>query len=561
MRNAALVLCCATFLVLSSAALGQVNGPVLVGDELLYPPDSITPRYLTDAERKYLETHELGGGQRLVTSPPTGPIHCMAEYEPCEGVLLNWRSFTPIIAQMAKEITTTGNAIAYIVVANASTQTSATNTLTANGTNMSRVKFMIASSDTVWIRDYGPRYIFEGDCRAIVDHQYNRPRPNDDVFPSFFSTYKHHAFYALGLGSTQLIHGGGNYHLDALGRSYCTRLVDNENPSFTETQIHDIWQNYQGVNTHFFDPFPTNIDSTQHLDMWMQVIADDKVIISDWPNNAGSTQDNICDNAAVYMASQGYTVYRVPAFSIGSPSAVHYTYTNVVMCNNLVLLPLYTNATVSPSNATALSTFQTALPGKTIVQVNCDAIIPSAGAMHCIAMHVPTPRGNGNPTVYLKSLRGPESLTPGNSVEIRWISDDDVSVSNVDILYSTNGGASYGTVIASATADDGSFFWTIPNTCTQQGRIRVVARDGNGNTGYDSSTGNLVILSGSYSVGDANCDCSVDLADVDAFTMALLDPSGYGLTYPGCSLGYSDLNNDGSSDGLDVALFVHMLVP
>src|SRR5262249_42779473 len=155
--------------------------------------------------------------------------------------------------------------------------------------------YYIRTTNTVWVRDYGPRYIFEGDCRALVDHHYNRTsRDNDDDLTNGFSAYKHHAFYQLGIGAIQLIHGGGNYHLDASGRSFCTRLTVNENTqpftnsftpgdghNWTETQIHDVWQTYQGVDTHMFDPFPTCIDSTQHLDMWMQIIGDNKVVISD----------------------------------------------------------------------------------------------------------------------------------------------------------------------------------------------------------------------------------------------------------------------------------------
>jgi hypothetical protein len=173
--------------------------PLWVGDELIYPEGANIPRGLTETERRYLEQHPLGGGLRSVTPPPTGPIHCVAEYEPTEGLLLSWEQFntssTDILPKMVKEITTTANAKVYMVVDTASEQTSANSILVAAGCNMSRVQFIVRTTDTVWIRDYGPRYIYEGDCRAIIDHDYNRPRPNDNVFPSYFATVKHHAYY------------------------------------------------------------------------------------------------------------------------------------------------------------------------------------------------------------------------------------------------------------------------------------------------------------------------------------------------------------------------------
>ena len=245
--------------------------------------------------------------------------------------------------------------------------------LTAYGVNMSRVQLMVATTDTIWLRDYGPRYIWHGDCRAIVDHTYNRPRPNDDQFPKAFAALKHHALY-----EHQLVHGGGNFHLDALTRSYATRLIANENPSLTDAQIQAIWKSYQNVDTTLLTPFRTSIDSTQHLDMWMQIVADNKVMISYWPTNPTLQEAMLCDQTAAFMQTRGYQVFRVPAFSV---SGTHYTYTNVVVCNQLLLVPSYTNATVSPYNAQAVTAYQQALPGYRVTPINCESLITSAGAM------------------------------------------------------------------------------------------------------------------------------------------------------------------------------------
>jgi agmatine/peptidylarginine deiminase len=498
---------------MAAAAAGPGLAQVVRTDgTLYYPPDASISRALTPVERAWLKTHPNGSGHAdLVTPPPTGPIHCAAEYEPMEGIIITWvGGQTAIQGQLGRWITTAGNADLWVVLPSAGTQASATTVLTNAGANMSRVRFVQPPAiDSVWQRDYGPRYIYEGDCRAIIDHRYNRPRPNDDAFPVFYSTYRHHAFYALGLGSTQLIHGGGNFHLDALNRSYATRLTVNENPTLTEPQIVGIWGAYQGVEHTFFNPFPISVDSTQHLDMWMQVLADDKVVISTWPNNPGSTQATICDNAAATMAGRGYTVYRTPAFSIGG---THYTYTNMVMCNNVVMVPSYNQATVAPNNAPVLATLQAALPGKTVVQVNCDPIIGLAGAIHCIVMHVPVHRGppgpNGglSPTALVHAPNGGEALTPGSPYMIRWISDDDAGVSNVDLLLSTDGGQTFPTVIASQVADTGSFMWAPPPVNTAHARVRVVARDGAGNTGFDASDNDFTI--GAPPACYANCDQS-----------------------------------------------------
>ncbi len=514
---------------LSLAGTAAADEPVWKGDQLVYPEGAEIPRWLTPVEAHYQQAFPPAAARGTAT--PTGPVHCVAEYEPMAGILIAWEgssSWLSILAQMARHITTTGDADVYVVVDSTSELTSAQNTLTNEGVNMSRVQFVVRTTDTIWIRDYGPRYIYEGDCRAIVDHTYNRPRPNDNLLNDYLTTLWGHAQYQI-----PLVHGGGNYHLDALGRSYTTRLINNENPGLTEPEIHDLWADYQNVDTTFFTPFPTTVDLTQHIDMWMQVIADDKVVISDWPNNVGSTQDVICDQAASFFSTRGYTVYRTPARSV---SGTHYTYTNVVLCNDLVLIPSYTNSSVSGHNGEALAIWQAALPGKTIVQINAQAIVTAAGVLHCIVMHVPEPLGGANPTVYLRNLRGGESLQPGEQVDIQWISDDDVGTLNVDIWLSTDGGANFDLPIAIATTDDGSHVWTVPQIATSTARVRVVARDAQGNTGWDESEADFSI----GCVGDLNGDGVIDFDDLVTLLAA------YGASAAG------DVDGDGDTDFNDL---------
>lgn len=514
-------------------------GPFIENDRIVFPEGAEVSRAMTDVERLFLEQNP-GYWQTGTTPPPEGPVVCPGEYGPMQGIILAWEGFTSVVTAMAVNITTIGQANAYIMCDSQSEANSVMSTLNSAGANMSRVFTYVVTTDTVWIRDYGPRYIYEGGCRAIVDHTYNRPRPNDNNQPAFWSSVTGHRRYEI-----PLIHGGGNYHLNSITASWATQLIVNENPSLNASQIQAYWNQYQGVNTTITNPFPTSVDSTQHIDMWMQIIGDSQVVISDWPLNVGSTQDNICDSVAASMAGLGFTVTRVPAYSV---SGTHYTFTNVTMCNNLILLPSYTNSTVVNQNANnvALAAWQAAAPGKTIVQVPCQSIVTSAGVMHCICMHVPANLGGTNPVAYLRQPRGGEVLDPGTQFEIRWISDDDVDVSNVDILLSTDGGATFPTVIASATADDGSFMWTVPNVYSTTAIVKVVARDAQGNTGSDQSPSVFTLNAPPPSCpGDADGSNAVDFDDITAVIANWGQPAP--VAYDG-----GDSDGDGDVDFDDI---------
>ena len=108
-------------------------------------------------------------------------------------------------------------------------QTTAMANYSAYGVNMANAEFIVAPTNSIWTRDYGPWFIFEeeGDL-AIVDPVYNRPRPLDDVIPQTIG-----ALWGLSVYGMDLEHTGGNHMSNGLGMSMSTRLTYDENPSLS----------------------------------------------------------------------------------------------------------------------------------------------------------------------------------------------------------------------------------------------------------------------------------------------------------------------------------------
>jgi len=479
-----------------------------------YPQDEAVPRSLTPEERRWLEHNPLVAPDRGVTPAPNSDgLRATAEYEPIHGICLAWNgptSWRNILREMAVHITTTGEAYVYIACDTVSIANSVMSSLASAGADMSRVRTMVRPTDTIWIRDYGPRYAYLGDVRIGIDHTYNRPRFNDNAYNSWFVQQLDHGYFEL-----PLIHGGGNYHLNSSFRGFATELIGDENPGLSDPEIVDIWFDYQGVDTQLTPAYPSFIDSTQHIDMWLQVVGPQAAVISNWPFNAGSIQAQVADGLADQLTGEGWTVTRVPARSV---NGTHYTYTNVVLCNDIVLVPTYTNGSVSFLNQQALDAWADAMPGKTIIPINCQNIVTASGVMHCITMHIPAHLGGENPTAYLDTLRGGQTLNPGDSVAIRWLTDaptpDPVPLT-VSIDLSTNGGQSFQTSIATGLADTGEYIWTVPDIGTTQARIRITASDPQGRTGSNASPANITITGTPQCPGDVNGDGTVDLNDLN----------------------------------------------
>lgn len=487
-----------------------------------FPEGTEIPRSMTPAEQAFVASNPIQAAQPRGAAP-SGLIRTPGEYEPAEGIIMAWEgpnSWKTILAQMTRDITTIGDAKAFIFVDSASELTSASNQVANLGADMSRVQFEIKSTDTIWARDYGPRYIFlgsqpdgTGGVRAIVDHTYNRPRPNDNTLPSYWSSVRGEPSFLI-----PLVHGGGNYHLETgspAGIGHATSLINNENPGLSQSQIIQLWKDYQNLDTTIYAPYPAFVDSTQHIDMWMILLDDDKVMISEWVNEPAASWAITSDNAAAGFAARGFEVFRVPAVRSGG---THYTFTNAVICNDLVLVPFYTNGTASQFNDDALAVWQAAYPDKTISQINCQALVTSAGVMHCIVKHVPAPATGDAPGVYMTSQNESPVIDPDQTVTTTWLFDSPDGVTTADLLLSTDGGATYNTTIASNfDASAGAFQWTAPNVGTTDASLRLVIRDPDGNESFDVSDASFTIT---------GTTCVADLAEPFG-TLNFFDISAY----------------------------------
>jgi len=466
--------------ILSIPALAQTSLPP-GADETNPNP---LPKYRTTEEALLPPLPVVQG-----RAAPTGTIYCPAEYEPCDGLFIAWEGYTDILTDMTVKITQNDPAATvWCVVDTSSEQTSATNTLTAAGAVMSRVQFIVRTTDTVWIRDYGPRFIFNDGVRAIIDHTYNRPRPNDNAFNDYLAP-----LWGINQYDIPLTHGGGNFHLFSNHDAFMSTLIQTENPGLTAQQIKDYYLQYQNLNLTIYTGFPTSFDSTPHIDMWMLPAGDQRVIIGQYPQSAGSPY-TITENAVADFTSRGYTVFRTPGWnSGGTGGGTHYTYTNAVVLNNQVFMSKF-GGSYATQDAQAYATFQAAFPGYTIHQINCASIITAAGALHCIVMQVPTLPPDPAPQVTVLDPNGGETLYAGETYAIRWQATDNVGVTSVDLTYSTDGGATYPYVIATGEANDGTYDWVVAPTATAQCRIKIAAHDGDGNSAEDVSDADFTIV-------------------------------------------------------------------
>ena len=323
----------------------------------------------------YLSEEEMNSPVRnenfVETPPPTGTPRFVAEFEPMQGVMIRYPLGIPtsLVAQMS-------NNCHIYCIAESYYQSSAQSTFQGAGVNMNNVTFVTAETDSYWVRDYGPWYIFEDKHPAIVDNRYNRPRPYDDEISGVFAT-----FWGIPMYGMNLEHTGGNMMEDGRGHGVSDNLVVQENNN-NETNVRNKMRDYLGIDPYHITIDPQG-DYIAHVDCWGKYLAPDKILIAQLPSSNSHAADY--DSVAAYFARTNccwgypYHVYRVqePGGSTLAP------YTNSLILNKSVYVPLGSN---SNYNQQALAVYQEALPGYEIVGINSG----SAGWYNTDALHCRT---------------------------------------------------------------------------------------------------------------------------------------------------------------------------
>ncbi len=333
-------------------------------------PDWMRWHYLSEEEM-----HDTSRGMNFVeTDPPTGEPRFVAEFEPMQGVMIRYPLGIPtsLVAQLAN------NCQVYCIVSSGY-QSQAQSSFQSAGVNMSNVTFVNAQSDSYWVRDYGPWYIFEDRNPAIVDNIYNRPRPNDDNMSQVFAN-----FWQIPMYGMRLEHTGGNMMEDGRGHGVSDDLVFQENLQdygINEAEVRQKMNDYLGINPYHVTIDPQG-DYIAHVDCWGKYLAPDKILIAQLPQSNPRYQ--YYEQVAEYFETTNccwgypYRVYRVqePGGNTLAP------YTNSLILNKTVYVPLGSNNTY---NNDALAVYQEAMPGYTIVGVTNNGYSgwENTDALHC----------------------------------------------------------------------------------------------------------------------------------------------------------------------------------
>ncbi len=346
----------------------------------------------------YLKNMEASG----IVDPPQSPVRTPAEWEEAKALVIAWTAFPAILRQIVQHAK---EEVEVIIVAD--NPTGVVNYLNNYNIDTVNVSFINAPYNSIWIRDYGQWSVYtnEVDSLLLVDWIYNRPRPADDQIPTHVAEYYDLPLYQTIDPPYDLMHTGGNFMTDGLGTGFSSNLVLDENdgagpsninyPIHTEEEINDIMQQFMGIN-RFIKMENLPYDAIHHIDMHMKLLDEETILISEYPEGIADgpqIEENIAYIQENFLSSFGtpYDIVRIPAppdllGDYPNTGGDYRTFTNSIIINKTILVPVYG----SSYEEGALELYQSLMPGYNVVGINCNQMIPSFGALHCITKLVHT---------------------------------------------------------------------------------------------------------------------------------------------------------------------------
>ena len=314
------------------------------------------------------------------TDAPNGEIRFPAEFEPVQAVVVaHYQTGGNLPVRLIKEMAEDCKVITLVNSEKWFTTQEVKTLYSSGGVNIDNCEFIEVPLSGRWTRDYAPWFIFDDGKPAIVDNIYDRVFPgsgndnpsqtNDDAISAKFAEY-----YDVPLYGMKIVHTGGNMMQDGRGIAVSDSIVITESAKYVGVDadaVHQKMKDYLGIDTYHVTVDPQG-DYIAHVDCWGKFLAPDKILLA--RVEATHAQYEKYESVAKYFEKTNccwgypYQVYRVDVPTRSGNKNIASPYTNSLILNNKVFVPLDADTDEYYNNA-ALAVYEKAMPGYEIIGI------------------------------------------------------------------------------------------------------------------------------------------------------------------------------------------------
>jgi len=322
------------------------------------------------------------------------------EFEPQRAMLLSISDLMSHHHGVLKELIakTAGHLPLVILVNDKKQLKTAVELAESTGANLNHVSFFVFELDTIWLRDFGPRFLETESTPESIDFYYDGTRPKDDQFPNHWGEL-------AGVKNTTVewTLQGGNLISNGQGLAFTsTRFFEDnyvrfpfkDRPANVEYErrklVIDAFKKEANVERLLFLR-PLTPEATKHVDMFTTFLAPDHMLVARVDPRADPVNARILDENAKFLKTVQVNgrPMRVDRIEIPPRQDKYWSpYTNVIFANDLVLIPTYKSDSPALVNR-AVQTYRRLLPGKKVDTIDMTSMQKLEGALHCLSINVP----------------------------------------------------------------------------------------------------------------------------------------------------------------------------
>jgi agmatine deiminase len=280
-----------------------------------------------------------------------------------------------------------------VLVNDAATQERAGRILRLCGANMPAVAFHVQTTDRVWIRDFGPIFVYDNQNRlAAVKCQFN----------GWAKYENHHRDEAAGRAIGALAHvpaetpdfvlEGGSIDVNGSGLLLSTEEcllsdVQARNPGLTRADLECRFRRYLGVDRVIWLRNGISGDDTHgHIDDLARFTDSESVIVVEERDPSDDNHEPLRENIEILRREP----LRVRTLPMPQPLVFNdvrlpASYANLYIANDLVLVPTFND----PNDRIALNTLAECFPRRRVVGIDSVELVWGLGTLHCMTQQQP----------------------------------------------------------------------------------------------------------------------------------------------------------------------------
>lgn len=337
-------------------------------------------------------------------------IRLPAEWEPQSGLLItwphaetDWRPYLHDAETVFVEITRHVSAVQPVIIAchDESHRTHVEKLLQHNVVRPDTCRLHIAPSNDSWVRDHGPITVLQDNKPLLLDFTFNGwgekyPAGLDNKITSVL--HSTNAFGQTPLSKINFVLEGGSIETDGLGTLLTTTsclLSPQRNKGLAQAQIEAKLAEYLGARRTIWLKHGqlSGDDTNGHIDTLVRFINTGTLVYvacSDPDNPNYESLNLMATELRSLMQANGkpYQLISLPCPIIMDDDSGYLpaSYANFLICNDLVLVPLYDTDTDNE----ALEIFNECFADRKIIGIHCRPLIRQFGSLHCVTMQLPS---------------------------------------------------------------------------------------------------------------------------------------------------------------------------